>query len=656
MQTENLVGREFDGIILQERRQQGYIGTRYRGYHAASSTMLTIYLMRINARDEKLLQRFEQATAELQMLDHPYIQPLRYSGIQDGYAYLAFDMITGRPLADYLGNQPNPPLADIRRILHQLAQALSYAHARGVFHHDLKTSGIWLDQDDNIALARFGVGRKLLGNDLISSREGLLGTPSYMPPEQIRGEETDARADVYSLGAILYQMLTGRLPFSMDGDALAIINRHVFEQPPPIQDINPNVPASLIQLVEKAMAKHPTDRYQTAQQFDQALIKAMDNIHNGIDLPRTRTGEIEAVHISDTPPPFSPSTQSKLSDNMRIGIVAVTALFILGVLAWVGLTATAPPAGVILADETTTAAEIKPNEAINRRARLALNPGESIAHIACNRSSEFHAARAADLKALADARRLPLRIYDNDSDPTREVANLRSALTDNARALIVCVVDAASARPLLEQAAAEGVHIVLDTAELQGQLDAVFVYTDNYDMGYAVGQAAGEFAAQNLDEVTAAILDFPALESIVNRADGLEAGLVDAYPQAAVVGRWQGATQDNGESAMQQIIAAHPDVNMILSINDAGAYGAIEVLDRQDVPPGAVHIFSIDAEQIAREHIDNGYYLRGSLTVPREASSQAMMDAVMNLLGSQAIAQNVISVPGTVYMGGSDGR
>jgi len=649
VQAGNLVGRELDGMILQERIGRSGVATRYRAFLPENTQALTVYVYNIPFRESDRRDVFERETARLKKLEHPHIRQVRRAGISGDFAFVAYDLVRGGTLAEMLEKTGVLPFDTTLKLFSQICDALSYAHARGIHHHDLKPGTIILDDAGDTYLMSFGLGRRIFGDDVTGSRENIMLRAAHNPPELMRGETADLRADIYSLGSILYRAVTGADPFQSGGSAAEIIQRQLNEPPTPPSRLNSEVSALLETVIMTALRKAPSARYSSVDAFKSAFVEATQRLIEGKDIRRTDDGSIRAVEIDPEPQIDPVEPTSSISGRTIAAVIAGTALFVLVGLVVIALNASTSAPGEILPGETGTAATVLPALETLRSARLQLGTTGTVAYIACNRTSEFHATRAREISELADEYQIHLHIYDSDSDPTREVANIQAAITDDAQAIIICVLNPETAMPGLQQAQEAGVFLVMDTTELQGQIDGVFVYTSNYDIGYAAGRAAGAYADRNVFQPRAVILDFPDLETIVQRADGLEDGFLDAAPDAEVVGRWLGATQVNGEASLAALLEEEVDFNVILSINDAGAYGAIEELDRAGISPDDVHIFSVDAEQIARNYIDDGYYMRGSLTVGREAGSTAMVNAAVSLLGGQDVPQNIEAQPGALY-------
>jgi tetratricopeptide (TPR) repeat protein len=209
-------------------------------------------------------------------LAHPNILPLHDSGESDGLLYYVMPFVPGESLRQRLEREGALPVADALSIACEVAGALSYAHSHGVIHRDIKPENI-LFIADHAVVADFGIARAISAGGWDESQlgKGPIGTPTYMSPEQARGgSRVDGRSDVYSLGCVLYEMLTGEPPFRGSTPEELVV-QHMEAEPLPVQARRPTLPRELQAAVGKALAKHPADRYPTAQQFGEALAQLL---------------------------------------------------------------------------------------------------------------------------------------------------------------------------------------------------------------------------------------------------------------------------------------------------------------------------------------------------------------------------------------------
>ena len=225
------------------------------------------------AYDPAIRTRFTREAQTSAQLSHAHIVPIYDVGEREGIAYFVMALVSGGNLAALLAREPRQPIDEVRRLLCEIADALAYAHVRGVIHRDIKPDNILLDADSGRAIVTdFGIARAIEAGTRLTITGNALGTPQYMSPEQAVGErEVDGRSDIYSLGVVAYQMLTGRLPFT-GGNTMALLLKHVNERPLPIVDLRPDAPKPLRDAIERALMKAPEDRWPTAASMRQAIM------------------------------------------------------------------------------------------------------------------------------------------------------------------------------------------------------------------------------------------------------------------------------------------------------------------------------------------------------------------------------------------------
>jgi tRNA A-37 threonylcarbamoyl transferase component Bud32 len=216
-------------------------------------------------------QRFVREIEIASRLTHPHILPVHDSGEAEGLLYYVMPYVEGESLRDRLRREPRLPLDDALTITREIAGALSYAHHLGVIHRDIKPANV-LIQSGHAVVADFGVARAITAasDDRVTSAGLIVGTPVYMSPEQAAGEEVDGRTDIYSLGCVAYEMLTGAPPF-IGGSPQQVVARHVASPLRPIRSLRPEIPAPAAEAIEKALAKRPGQRQTDASELAEAL-------------------------------------------------------------------------------------------------------------------------------------------------------------------------------------------------------------------------------------------------------------------------------------------------------------------------------------------------------------------------------------------------
>jgi alpha-tubulin suppressor-like RCC1 family protein len=252
---------------------RGGMGEVYRAVHRDLGRLVALKLLHpVLATQEEFTARFLREARMMQSLDHPGIVTVFDTGDVDGRLYLAMRLIAGISLKDLLAQGRLPP-GEILRILEQLAEALDYAHSRGVIHRDIKPSNVLIDPRGQPVLVDFGLA-KALGDASVTVSSRYLGTPTYMAPEQASGEPVSHRADLYSLACVAFEMLTGTPPYT-EQDSLALLLAHGTHPVPRATERDQQLPGPVDAVFQRALAKSPTQRYPSAGAFVDALETAL---------------------------------------------------------------------------------------------------------------------------------------------------------------------------------------------------------------------------------------------------------------------------------------------------------------------------------------------------------------------------------------------
>ncbi|MCC7206582.1 MAG: protein kinase, partial [Anaerolineae bacterium] len=253
---------------------KGGMATVYRARQASVGRDVAIKILTEKAEPESpFMQRFEQEVRIIARLENPHILPIYDFGQVDGAPYLVMRYLDGGSLSSLIARR-RLDLAEVERLVMQICSALDYAHDQGVIHRDMKPQNVLLDRQGNAYICDFGIA-KLIGGEHALTRTGeAVGTPSYMAPEQWQGLSVDRQADVYALGAMIFEMLTGQVPFTSD-NIFSLMYKHLHEMPPLLGSLNAGLPPALDPVVQQALAKLPMDRFMTAGELARAFSLAL---------------------------------------------------------------------------------------------------------------------------------------------------------------------------------------------------------------------------------------------------------------------------------------------------------------------------------------------------------------------------------------------
>jgi len=250
---------------------KGAMGVVYEGYDPMIERTVAIKTIRaenLQGDDaQEQLARFRREAQSAGRLTHPNVVSIYDFGLDDGTYYIAMEYVKGRELQEMLNNNERFGTAGVVQVMTQLLEALDYSHRNGVVHRDIKPANIIILDDGTVKVADFGIARIESSN--LTQAGMVLGTPSYMSPEQFMGQTVDGRSDLFSAGVILYQLLTGEKPFT--GSLTTIMHKVLQEQPLPPSTLNVQVPRAFDAVVQKALAKRPDERFQTGREFAAAI-------------------------------------------------------------------------------------------------------------------------------------------------------------------------------------------------------------------------------------------------------------------------------------------------------------------------------------------------------------------------------------------------
>ena len=435
--SSSLIGQTLGNKYeIQDLLGRGGMATVYKGYHAEIERFVAIKVLPPHpAQGPEFIERFQLEARTIARLQHPHILPVYDYGAEGDILYLAIAYIEGGSLADRIDNGPLPP-TEIDKFLRETASALDYAHRQNVIHRDIKPDNVLLNNDGYVFLSDFGIAKLVGGDSNLTGTGGLVGTPAYMAPEQAQGGELSPAADIYALGVVVFEMLTGQQPYKAD-TPIQIMMKHVTEPIPRLSEVMHEVSPALEGVMARALAKDPVDRYATATAFSEAFSRAISGL-GGTPTPMTQTLQLdspgETIQLQATPLPdqtavSTPTVITQPANNtpLIIGGIVIIGLLVIAVVALVvfSLNQNQPvvqvdnPTATVLAEATSVAA-VQPTVAPDfGRATFNTNdaPGDTF-----NLRAEGMPAAAAD-------RSYVVWLVNTESDESLNVGQLNIDVT-----------------------------------------------------------------------------------------------------------------------------------------------------------------------------------------------------------------------------------
>lgn len=269
------LGAEFSGWEIKDFVGRGATGVVYRAYSDVLGRPVAVKVLHSVLPGSDASARFQREARAIAQLRHPNIVSVYDFGETDGCPYMVVQYLSGGSLADRIGNGRPLPRQEMLKALREVASALDHAHAQGIVHRDVKPANVLLGDDGAAVLADFGLAKILEGNSVKTASGVTTGTPAYMAPEQVRGAKVGPAADRYALATVAYEMITGHLPFEVDG-VLELLYAQAHRPPPPPSSKLEGVPAAVDQVVLKGLAKDPGARWGTATAMVDALEEALN--------------------------------------------------------------------------------------------------------------------------------------------------------------------------------------------------------------------------------------------------------------------------------------------------------------------------------------------------------------------------------------------
>ncbi len=294
------------------------MATVYHGYDPRFERDVAVKVLpREFLHDSTFRARFVREAKTIAALDHPAVVPVHDYGEDDGQPYLVMRLMTGGTLSDRLQQGPLPA-AEVARIMRRLSSALDEAHKRGIIHRDLKPGNILFDHYGEAYLSDFGIVRLAEGQATLTGTHGAVGTPGYMSPEQIQGSTVDGRSDIYALGIIIFEMLTGQRPFDAESPAMVMV-RQMTESAPDIRDVKPDLPEGYGPLIERTLAKNRDDRPSTASEVANMLAAAAQASQRAAEL-YSAAAEVKAAEL----PTLEIQPETEVLSTADVGVPPAT--------------------------------------------------------------------------------------------------------------------------------------------------------------------------------------------------------------------------------------------------------------------------------------------------------------------------------------------
>ncbi len=624
---DTLVNRRVGEFDLVEPIGTSDMTVVYRAYQPSLRRYVALKVLTMQL-DPRFERRFKQEAEVLTSLEHPHIVPIYHYGVVEAEcAYIAMRLMHGS-LEDQLSKGPFPA-ERVTEIALQLIDGLNYAHKKGVIHHDIKPANIMFDEAGSACLTDFGISN-VAHQSMDMQRDDLLSAAPYAAPEQIRNASTDHRSDIYSLGVIMYQMLTGVLPFERDDlSIISLLRKIEHDEPIPPRSINPEIPVEIERVVLQALRKEPRERFFDASEMVEALQATTSN------RPNMGRGSSASLRF----PNYTLRRQGRTPLIFGL-VVLITMIALLLVLTNVARENSIPHIPTVIAQTSDSYEAATPTSTEIARAQQRLGASGFIAYIACSLDSQFQATRAREMGEFAETDDLDYRVYDSDNDIYTQLTMIERARLEGARGIILCPMSPHLLEESLRSIQAAGIPLVL-TASLENSYGGVMLSLNDYEIGRMAGEYIGRTLSSTASTARVIILTAPDALYFEERVRGFTEG-VQAYLNTEIVATYPTGTDRNAsQRAIKTEIQSNPDFNAIFSVTDSGAYGASAALREAGTATDAVRIASVNAESLALDEIYHSGYLRVSIDIARESGSRGALNAVVKLLGGGTLPERL---------------
>jgi len=414
--SSSLIGQKLGNRYkIVELLGKGGMATVYKAYQEEIDRFVAIKVLPPHpGHDSEFAERFRLEARTIARLQHPHILPVYDYGTEGDIIYLAVAYVEGGSLSDRIDRGPMP-LRTVETYLREIASALDYAHRQGVVHRDIKPDNILINSEGYTLLGDFGIVKLLSGESKLTATGGLVGTPAYMAPEQAQGGEIGPATDIYSLGVVAYEMITGRQPYTAD-TPLQVMMKHVTEPVPRITAIKDDLPIALEGVMLRVLAKNPADRYETAAGFAEDFSRAiagqrvtppskslaetavMGEPSETLRLPGSAGTQAGGTRIGHSTESISGQSSNTL---LLFGGLAVIALLVIAIVALVIFVLNQPAPTTVVSDPTA-ALTTAPTQAVQALPRATAEPS-------------FGTLRFSTVNAVGDM----LTLQANNLPPTR---------------------------------------------------------------------------------------------------------------------------------------------------------------------------------------------------------------------------------------------
>ena len=301
----NLIGQEISGCVILEKISQGGMGTVFKAKHKALNRIVCIKILSPNlAKDKKAVGLFLTEARAVAELDHQNIVQVYNVGKEKGFYFIVMSFVDGEPLSNIVRKRPNLPIGFIVDTFIGVLKGLQAAHQKGIIHRDIKPSNILITKDLQPKIVDFGIAKKVDQEKCFTKTTELAGTAYFLSPEQAAGKEIDIRADLYSLGASMFYVLTGKYPFT-GKNSMEIIQKHINTPVPNMNQYRKGISGWIVQAIEKLMAKNPDNRFQSAADalsfFQQGRANEISNPLKNLNIGEAVGVPLGAEDIKESP-------------------------------------------------------------------------------------------------------------------------------------------------------------------------------------------------------------------------------------------------------------------------------------------------------------------------------------------------------------------